>query len=44
MIGEDGNNTLAPEKPISAEGLFRRVDAMPMRQDEMRRMGSVSQD
>ncbi|CCD87477.1 hypothetical protein; putative secreted protein [Bradyrhizobium sp. ORS 285] len=37
LIGKDGHTALASHTPISAEDLFKRVDAMPMRQDEMRR-------
>ncbi|MGJ4931289.1 DUF4174 domain-containing protein [Bradyrhizobium sp. HKCCYLS2038] len=40
LIGKDGHTALASETPISAEDLFNRVDAMPMRQDEMRRARS----
>ncbi|WP_257165192.1 DUF4174 domain-containing protein [Bradyrhizobium sp. SRS-191] len=40
LIGKDGHIALASHTPISAEELFKRVDAMPMRQDEMRRARS----
>ncbi|MGY3452089.1 DUF4174 domain-containing protein [Bradyrhizobium sp. USDA 4353] len=40
LIGKDGHTALASHTPISAEELFGRVDAMPMRQDEMRRARS----
>ncbi|MGJ5181457.1 DUF4174 domain-containing protein [Bradyrhizobium oligotrophicum] len=40
LIGKDGHAALASETPISADDLFKRVDAMPMRQDEMRRARS----
>lgn len=37
LVGKDGNTAIAADKPLSAEELFGRVDAMPMRRDEMRR-------
>lgn len=37
LVGKDGNTALSSDKPLSADYLFARVDAMPMRQDEMRR-------
>ncbi|MGJ5203388.1 DUF4174 domain-containing protein [Bradyrhizobium sp. HKCCYLR20261] len=37
LIGKDGHTAFASDEPISAEALFKRIDAMPMRQDEMRR-------
>jgi hypothetical protein len=37
LIGKDGHTAITSEKPLSAEFLFARVDAMPMRRDEMRR-------
>jgi hypothetical protein len=37
LVGKDGHTAISSEKPLSAEQLFARVDAMPMRQDEMRR-------
>jgi hypothetical protein len=33
----DGHTALTSNKPLSADYLFAKVDAMPMRQDEMRR-------
>lgn len=36
LIGKDGHTAITSEKPLSAEFLFARVDAMPMRRDEMR--------
>jgi len=36
-VGKDGHTAVSSDKPLSAEDLFARVDAMPMRQDEMRR-------
>ena len=37
LLGKDGHTALSSDKPLSADYLFARVDAMPMRQDEMRR-------
>jgi hypothetical protein len=37
LVGKDGHTAASSDKPLSAEDLFERVDAMPMRQDEMRR-------
>jgi hypothetical protein len=37
LIGKDGHVALSSDKPLSADFLFQRIDAMPMRQDEMRR-------
>jgi hypothetical protein len=37
LIGKDGHTAFASETPIPADALFKRIDAMPMRQDEMRR-------
>ena len=37
LIGKDGHTALSSDKPISAEYLFAKIDAMPMRRDEMRR-------
>jgi hypothetical protein len=37
LVGKDGNTAFASGKPLTAEALFKRIDAMPMRQDEMRR-------
>jgi Domain of unknown function (DUF4174) len=38
LVGKDGNTAVSSNKPLSAGDLFARVDAMPMRQDEMRRV------
>jgi hypothetical protein len=40
LIGKDGHTAFTSDEPISADDLFKRVDAMPMRQDEMRRAKS----
>jgi hypothetical protein len=37
LVGKDGHTAASSRKPLSAEDMFARVDAMPMRQDEMRR-------
>jgi hypothetical protein len=37
LVGKDGHTAISSDKPLSAEYLFAQVDAMPMRQDEMRR-------
>lgn len=37
LVGTDGHTAVSSDKPLSADDLFARVDAMPMRQDEMRR-------
>lgn len=37
LVGKDGYTALSSDKPFSAEYLFGKVDAMPMRRDEMRR-------
>jgi hypothetical protein len=37
LVGKDGNAAVSSGKPLSAEELFGKVDAMPMRRDEMRR-------
>jgi hypothetical protein len=35
LVGKDGNTAVSSDKPLSSGDLFVRVDAMPMRQDEM---------
>lgn len=37
LVGKDGHTAISSDKPLSADRLFAQVDAMPMRQDEMRR-------
>lgn len=37
LIGKDGHTAFSSDKPFSAEYLFGKVDAMPIRRDEMRR-------
>lgn len=37
LIGKDGSEKFRSSKPVTVEQLDRIIDAMPMRQDEMRR-------
>ncbi len=37
LVGKDGGAKLSSGKPLTASTLFGTIDAMPMRQDEMRR-------
>jgi hypothetical protein len=37
LVGKDGHTALSSDKPVSADYLFAKIDAMPMRQEEMRR-------
>ncbi len=37
LIGKDGGVKLRSAEPVRPERLFATIDAMPMRQDEMRR-------
>ena len=37
LVGKDGGVKLSSDRPISPRALFATIDAMPMRQDEMRR-------
>lgn len=36
LIGKDGGSKLERDRPIDSTELFRTIDAMPMRQSEMR--------
>lgn len=36
LVGKDGNTAISSEVPLSAAYLFGKVDAMPMRREEMR--------
>ncbi len=40
LIGKDGGAKLRSGKPVSIEALNGKIDAMPMRKDEMRSKGS----
>jgi hypothetical protein len=37
LVGKDGQTAISSDKPLSTDYIFARVDAMPMRRDEMRR-------
>jgi hypothetical protein len=37
LVGKDDHTAVSSDKPLSADDLFARLDAMPVRQDEMRR-------
>jgi hypothetical protein len=37
LVGKDGNVALSSDKPLAADYLFQRIDAMPMRRDEINR-------
>ena len=39
LIGKDGHTAYSTEYPASASDLFRRIDKMPMRRDEIKRRG-----
>ena len=39
LVGKDGGVKLRRRHPISTDELFRIIDAMPMRREEMRRTG-----
>ena len=36
LLGKDGHNAYQSKEPVTAEALYRRIDAMPMRREEMR--------
>lgn len=36
LVGKDGGAKITVDEPLGAEQLFATIDAMPMRQDEMR--------
>ena len=40
LLGKDGTEKLKQTQPVTASGLFALIDAMPMRQREMRQRGS----
>ena len=44
LIGKDGLEKLRSQEAVSPETLFRLVDSMPMRQEEMREKGKPSQE
>ena len=37
LVGKDGHEAFRAERPVPAGDLYARIDAMPMRRDEMRR-------
>ena len=37
LLGKDGHNAYQSQAPVTAETLYHRIDAMPMRREEMRR-------
>jgi hypothetical protein len=37
LIGKDGHTAISSSEPLTSDRLFRTIDAMPMRQKEMRR-------
>jgi hypothetical protein len=39
LVGKDGGIKLRRNDPVKLEEIFRLIDAMPMRQDEMRQKG-----
>ena len=41
LVGKDGTQKLRHDAPISADKLFRTIDAMPMRRREMRQQGDA---
>ena len=44
LIGKDGLEKLRSREVVSPETLFRLVDSMPMRQEEMRKKDTPSQE
>ncbi len=38
LVGKDGGEKFRTTKPVSSESVFRRIDAMPMRKEEMKRL------
>ena len=39
LVGKDGTEKFRSGEPVAAEEIFRRIDAMPMRRQEMREHG-----
>lgn len=37
LVGKDGNTAFASNDPLVAQDIFGRIDAMPMRKDEMQK-------
>ena len=42
LVGKDGGIKLRRNDPVKLEEIFRLIDSMPMRQDEMRQKGRSS--
>jgi len=43
LIGRDGSEKARWTEPVSAQEIFGKVDAMPMRQDEVKAKGGGSE-
>ena len=41
LVGKDGGSKLRQSTPVDSVRLFRLIDSMPMRRDEMRRRGDI---
>lgn len=41
LVGKDGNTAFASNAPIATKEIFGRIDAMPMRRDEMQKQSRV---
>lgn len=39
LLGKDGNEAFRSERPVPAAELYARIDAMPMRREEIRQRG-----
>jgi hypothetical protein len=37
LVGKDGHTAMSSTEPLTSDRLFRAIDAMPMRQEEIRR-------
>jgi hypothetical protein len=37
LVGKDGNTAFASSNAVAAKEIFGRIDAMPMRRDEMQK-------
>lgn len=44
LVGKDGSVKFKSDLPINTEKLFATIDAMPMRQDEMKRKNAKGAD
>jgi hypothetical protein len=43
LVGKDGTEKLRQPEPLTVKSLFQTIDAMPMRQREMREQGSTGE-